>query len=173
MKAFRRVSRVGLLVSVLGVLVAWLLLPARTFDGPWTGAVHDGPLRDDFARRWDGACAGWSRPLALWSVAGNLLLWNSYVLIAFYLARLHPIPAYVKTARAMVVGVFLVFFLCALGHLFTAYTTLHPVYVLAVAEDALNGVVSNVAAVLVGLSLVYAAGMNEKMLAAIPKAENK
>ena len=173
MKAFRRVSRIGLLVSVLGLVVAWFLLPARTFSGPWVGAVHDGPFRDDFARRWDGACNGWDRSLAAWSLAGNIALWNSYVLIAFYLARLHPIPAYVKTARAMVVGVFLVFFLCALGHLFTAYTTLHPVYVLAVAEDCLNGVVSNVAAVLVGLSLVYAAGMNQKMLDAIPKVESK
>ena len=173
MQAFRRVSRTGILVSVLGLVVAWLLLPSRTFDGPWVGAVHDGPFRDTFARRWDGACNGWDRTLAVWSVVGNLLLWNSYVLIAFYLALLHPIPAYVKTARAMVVGVFLVFFLCALGHLFTAYTTLHPVYVLAVTEDFLNGVVSNVAAVLVGLSLVYATGMNKKMLAAIPKTENE
>ena len=169
MKAFRRVSRAGLAVSILGLVVSWLLLPSRTFHGPWVGAVHDGPMRDDFARRWDGACAGWDRSLVMWSIVGNILLWNSYVLIAFYLARLHPIPAYVKTARAMVVGIFMVFFLCALGHLFTAYTTLHPVYVLAVAEDFLNGVVSNVAAVLVGLSLVYATGMNQKMLAEIPK----
>ena len=107
----------------------------------------------------------------MWSIVGNVLLWNAYVLIAFYLARLHPIPSYVKTAGAMVVGIFLVFFLCALGHLLTAYTTLHPVYIVLVVEEAINGVVSNVAAVLVGLSLVYAAGMNQKMLTNIPKAE--
>ena len=168
---FYRVSRLGILVSVAGIIAAWLLLPARAFDGPWVGAVHDGLLKDDFARRWDGGCAGWTRALATWAIVGNCCLWIAYVCIAFYLARLHPIPAYVKTAKAMVVGVFVIFLGCGLGHLLWAYATFHPVYVLAVAEDFLNGVVSLVGAVLIGLSLVYATHMNQKMLAEIPKSE--
>ena len=108
--------------SAFAIAILWFMLPNDQ-------GVRDGFFRNDFARRWDGGCAGWTPSLATIHGLGDLLIWTDYVIIAIVIRRLHPIVRKIKTAWITVSLIVLVFVTCGATHLFEAYTIFDPVYV--------------------------------------------
>ena len=78
-------------------LAAWALPTGVLDDYPRRSR---GLLQNDFARRWDGTCAGWTRPLVILHVSADCLTWIAYVTIAMVIGRLHPIMDRLPSSRS-------------------------------------------------------------------------
>ena len=111
----------GIFWSVAGAVVLWLCVPVAPVAG--------GLFSNAFASRWNGGCNGWTKPLATLHVVGDLLTWTAYVTIAIVVMRLHPILRRVRSAKATVTLIVLVFTSCGATHLIDAYATFNPIYV--------------------------------------------
>lgn len=136
--------------ATVGIGLLWLTLPS----GPQSPVNHGGLFDNNFARRWDGTCTGWTRDLATFHVVSDLLLWNAYVLIALVMWRLHPIIKRVPTARVTVPLICAVFLTCGATHLFSAYVVFNPIYVFDGAFKVFAGVIGAFGAVYIAHDLV-------------------
>jgi hypothetical protein len=134
----------GLLGSLLGLML-WL---------PSMAPLEEGFFRNDFASQWTGACAGWTKPLALLYVSGSLMTWAAYVLIGFVVLRLHPISRRVRMSRIMVPVVSLILVSCGAVHLVEAYAIFNPIFVALGSLKLLVAVVSLLGAAIVAQTLV-------------------
>lgn len=137
--------------AMIGIGALWLTLPSG-FDLKPTNL--GGLFANDFARRWDATCAGWTRPLATFHIISDLLLWNAYVVIALVMWRLHPIIKRVPTHRITVSVICLIFLTCGATHLFSAYAAINPIYVFDGAFKTLAGVIGAFGAVYIAHDLV-------------------
>ena len=134
----------GLAWTLLGLLIAWLCLPAD-----WLTANHQ-----PFARKWDGGCSGWTQALSIQYVLVELWHWWGYCTIAFILLRLHPALKTVWSAKPTLLLMFLFIVGCGIGHLAEAYTVFNPIYPRLVAYKWINAAVGYTAAVMIAFSLV-------------------
>lgn len=145
-----RVIAEGIVWAALGIGLLWITLPA----GFATPVNYGGLLDNDFGRRWDSSCGGWTTDLATFHVASDLLLWNAYVIIALVMWRLHPIIKRVPTHRMTVTVICIIFLTCGATHLFSAYTVFNPIYVFDGAFKTLAGVIGAFGAIYVAHDLV-------------------
>ncbi len=141
----------GIFWASIGVgLLCLTLLPGLEAKPANLGGVLD----NDFARRWDGTCSGWTRPLATFHVVSDLLLWNAYVVIALVMWRLHPIIKRVPTHRMTVSVICIIFLTCGATHLFSAYSVFNPIYVFDGVLKTLAGLIGAFGAVYIAHDLV-------------------
>ena len=169
----------GTLLALVGVVIAYIMLPSGVFDVPVAEGVetctsiasgelscHAEPgstyLDTGYARRWDGACTGWDKGLAMKFIIGDLMHWWAYVLISFMIITRHPIKKDIKghaftmwLTAAFIAG-------CGLTHLVSAYTVLNPVYKVQGWVNIVNGSVSVVAMFTVVYGLVKARSITDK-----------
>lgn len=110
----------------------------------------------EFARRWDGTCTGWTKDLATFHIAGDLILWHAYCWIPLSLLRLHPMPKSMLWGWVTLWLMALFIVGCGSVHLFDAYTVFVPVYWWSGAWKMYVGLFSELAAVFVSYSLVMA-----------------
>ena len=152
----------GGIYASIGVVVATLLLPS----GSLTGRVDP-----DFASRWMGNCTGWTKELTLWHLAGDLMQWYAYVVIAIVYARLHPILADIPSSRITVPLVVLIFTFCGGTHLYDAYTYFHPAYVGEAWYKTVAGIIGLTGCVFVAHNLYTAFGVVQRKNERLEKLE--
>ncbi len=138
------------------VLLLYVLMPAGAWTHDWQPTTFSGLLRDDFARRFDGGCSGWSQDLAIRMAVAEVVSWYAYVTIAFVLYRLHPAPRYLKHTKLTIVAIYWLFIFCGSTHLMTAYCCFHPVYNMSVLLIYLNTLAAYLGAFRIAYSLAFA-----------------
>ena len=139
----------GLLLSLLGVGVAYLLLPLNAFSESLCSAEDFG-----FARKFDGSCQGWTSNLVRYFIVGSLLHWWAYVHIAYVIYRHHPILEGSRTSQIVIYLTSLFILGCGVSHLIAAYTAIHPVYSVEVVWLVVNGIISCLAMLYVTYGLL-------------------
>jgi hypothetical protein len=149
----------GLSLAVLGMGLLWLTLPSGFLNEAPAG--QGGLLNNVFARRWGGACGGWTRDVALLHVVNDLLLWNAYTVVSLVMWRLHPIIKRAPTMRITLPLICIVFLTCGATHLFSAYAVFNPIYVFDGAFKAFAGIIGAFCAVYISHDLVKVYGAIE------------
>lgn len=142
--------------STATCIVLYFLLPNNIFTHDWMPTCDSGLFRDNFARRYDGRCSGWTAALTLKTTLAEVISWYAYVTIGFAVLRLHPLPHYIKGARSTLLLLFWLFILCGFVHLFIGYCNLHPLYNLLVVVEYINAVVSYIVSLRVAWALIEA-----------------
>lgn len=142
----------GIVWATLGIALLRLTLPPDYLVQKPADCC--GLLSNEFARRWDGTCSGWTQSLATFHVVNDLLLWTAYVIISLVMWRLHPIIKRVPTARITVPLICSVFLTCGAAHLFSAYVVFNPIYVFDGAFKMFAGVIGVFGALYVAHDLV-------------------
>jgi hypothetical protein len=109
---------------------------------------------EEFAKRWDGGCTGWTNTLVLMNVTGNLLLWWAYTMIGTTINRLHPVVIRLRDSiwtmrlvTAFIIG-------CGATHLVAAYVNFNPVYRFEARLLTVVAGISDVAAFFVAAGLI-------------------
>ena len=139
----------GIFWATLGAGLLSLTLIDRT-------SVDEGVFRNNFARRWDGECGGWTRGLATFHIATNLGIWLAYVVIAVAIARLHPIIHRIASAWITVSLIVSVFVTCGATHLLAAYVVINPIFVFDAWFRLLTGGIGLAGALFISHNLVTA-----------------
>lgn len=139
----------GTIYTLVGLLIVFLWAYfGGAFESDW--------VVSEFARRWDGTCSGWTRPINWIHLIGNVTHWWSYCTIAFVFWRLHPPLRTVPYSQITILTVGWFIIGCGVGHLIQIMTTFHPMYRTEGWWLVGNGVVSVVATVFVAFSLTRA-----------------
>ena len=152
MSAWRVISYTvaeGLAWSIAGILALMALLLCDL-------STDSGLFRDNFARRADGGCSGWTPDVLALHLIGDLLTWTAYILIAVAMVRLHPIMRRVPSSRITVPLIVLIFSTCGATHLFHAFAAFRPVYVATGTFKLFAGLVGTVGACFIAHNLVTA-----------------
>ena len=148
MKVILKVIGLGTAASLFLGLLLWWLVP----NSPATGGL----FRNDFARRWDGTCSGWTQGLAKEHLVGDLLAWWGYVTITVIIWKLHPTMKAFPRSKITVALVGLFIMLCGATHLFEALSVFNPVYVFTGQFKIFSGVVGGIALVFIADGLTRA-----------------
>jgi hypothetical protein len=108
----------------------------------------------EFACRWNGECAGWTRVLAAQDAIGNLIYWWAYCGISTAVLRFHPVMQDMALARWTVRLTWAFVITCGVTHLIAAYLNINPVYEFAAAWVSFTGPISAVAFFFVSYGLI-------------------
>lgn len=142
----------GVCWATLAVGLLWLSLPSAVLSMP--PQTTGGLFYNNFARRWGGACGGWTNDVVIFNLVSDLLLWHAYLVIALVMWRLHPIIRRAPTMRISLPLICIVFATCGATHLFSAYTAFNPIYVFDGAFKAFAGIIGIFCAVYISHDLV-------------------
>lgn len=141
------------LISISGILIAYLILPDPALAPDIQDMCGKESLVNGFARRWDGSCGGWTRQLAIQHIAGDLLHWISYATVSVLIFALHPVSKRRKWSKPTVYLTSSFVFLCGFLHLVDAYSVIYPEYILLGNLKLLNGIISFVSSILIAYGL--------------------
>ena len=148
MKTILKTLLIGTGISIALGLLLWWMLPSSHSDS--------GLFRNDFGRRWDGGCAGWTHGLAIQHLVGDLLAWWGYVTISVIIWMLHPTMKSFPRSKTTVLLLGMFIILCGTTHLFEAISIFNPVYIFTGRFKIVSGIVGGIALVFIADGLTRA-----------------